>query len=875
VQVVIELWEHDSTSPNDHFDINPNPSARNLTIGFKPKTFTMTMNVAGFETYRCIPGQIRVRGLNGEDRAEVIFALSASFAGAPNGDSDGDGLLDGAEVCGLDADLDGAVDVDLPGLGADPARKDAFVEIDWMVNDTGIPATQHTHEPWLPALMIAWNEFNAAPITNPTRAGVPSPSGIALHVDVGTLYANYALDFDGDGVAELGVNAAGNVDVNGDGIVDIGDLASIGTGTPGGGNSLPEDPSLTADGSGDFFAAGSDFGAIKATNFQSSRDLVFHYAVFGDQYPSVPVGSSGLAEGCGQLACNDFFVTLGVGAGWSRQTVDADRDGFPDAAGALMAGTSALPVDGSIAEQAGSFIHELGHNLGLDHGGGDSINYKPNYLSVMNYLWQISGLTFDFDGDLLVDRVGVDFDGDGVIDSSRFMYSNPALPNLQENGGLNEPAGIGDASTLSFYSCPPVGMPPVVLFRIPPGTGPIDWNCNRIATEVGVSADVNSKDGSGLTLLTGFDDANQIATVGLAFQAAAPGISPQELRDLRNRTQRIVPVLVKYGKDAYERCIKPKTIDFEDLGAGTEVTTQYAPLASFLKDELRTPKTIGPDERGGTPTSSPKISLRNELAKDGQPAPLVIELDPPQRQVSFYAGRARPSDVSARVVMQAFDVDGLNMGVVTAPLPSERDGVTAFLGTAAIFPDQLVKRIEIRYETFQRSLAVPTPGQWVMLAEPQQIDDLTLCQQLKSSKLPPALPPQPKFGDLKVNLLINAVMLVEGPAGDSETDHHRLVEHPLTAPIIYDGTAGLTDLAITRNEGTRVNLSAPTAAGRGHFLHWQLDGTVSFGEGQRDVAVALLRSGTMTAVYMDDKSHRPREPRCECPNECCADQEQH
>ena len=30
-------------------------------------------------------------------------------------------------------------------------------------------------------------------------------------------------------------------------------------------------------------------------------------------------------------------------------------------------------------------MHELGHNLGLEHGGHDRVNCKPNYLSVMNY----------------------------------------------------------------------------------------------------------------------------------------------------------------------------------------------------------------------------------------------------------------------------------------------------------------------------------------------------------------------------------------------------------------------------------------------------------------------------------------------------------
>ena len=39
--------------------------------------------------------------------------------------------------------------------------------------------------------------------------------------------------------------------------------------------------------------------------------------------------------------------------------------------------------------QAAAFMHELGHTLGLLHGGGDDINFKPNYVSVMNYLWEM------------------------------------------------------------------------------------------------------------------------------------------------------------------------------------------------------------------------------------------------------------------------------------------------------------------------------------------------------------------------------------------------------------------------------------------------------------------------------------------------------
>ena len=36
-------------------------------------------------------------------------------------------------------------------------------------------------------------------------------------------------------------------------------------------------------------------------------------------------------------------------------------------------------------------MHEFGHSLGLHHGGRDDVQFKPNYLSVMNYMFQMRG----------------------------------------------------------------------------------------------------------------------------------------------------------------------------------------------------------------------------------------------------------------------------------------------------------------------------------------------------------------------------------------------------------------------------------------------------------------------------------------------------
>ena len=47
--------------------------------------------------------------------------------------------------------------------------------------------------------------------------------------------------------------------------------------------------------------------------------------------------------------------------------------------------------------QEGTIMHELGHTLGLKHGGDDGIELKPNYFSVMNYLFQDDTIERDLD----------------------------------------------------------------------------------------------------------------------------------------------------------------------------------------------------------------------------------------------------------------------------------------------------------------------------------------------------------------------------------------------------------------------------------------------------------------------------------------------
>lgn len=140
---------------------------------------------------------------------------------------------------------------------------------------------------------------------------------------------------------------------------------------------------------------------------------------------------------------------------------------------------------GTVDEQAGTLMHEFGHNLGLLHGGLDNVNCKPNYLSVMSYSRQT-------DSNPIVGR---------PLD-----YSRSTLSTLDENN-LNEFAGVGGSpGDLTAYGPSPV----LVAFA----DQSINWNRNNNPNpEVGVRADINNNGGScpgnGITLV-GYNDWSNI-----------------------------------------------------------------------------------------------------------------------------------------------------------------------------------------------------------------------------------------------------------------------------------------------------------------------------------------------------------------------------
>ena len=252
-------------------------------------------------------------------------------------------------------------------------------------------------------------------------------------------------------------------------IIDAGGLFAEAANTGynwGGGQSVP---STTCVFLGPQAGCAGDLYKYKAQYFDVRRNAIFHYALFGtSQQVNGAAGSSGIAE----LPGNDFLITLG-GAGLNTSTT-ASRNAL-------------------INVQAGTFMHELGHNLGLRHGGNENANYKPNYFSVMNYLYQFHGLSSNAAGIGPYQRWACEFTFTCVLTESAFTsdsvvldFSNGTSASLNE-ALLSEAANIGRGAVGGVYA---------------------DWNLSGSLTGGTVSVDINGS--ASLSTLNDFNDWSNI-----------------------------------------------------------------------------------------------------------------------------------------------------------------------------------------------------------------------------------------------------------------------------------------------------------------------------------------------------------------------------
>ena len=442
-----------------------------VALEFPAFTCGLPSNATVFRAGLSAPGPL---GLPGE------VLRPGCFDGAGNViDDDNDGIPDCWETSGLDFDGDGVVDlqlcvqVDTNGDGiadatecAQPNHKDLFVEIDYMQGRKPDPrALSQVQSVPTVGVQSVREAFAAAPVAN--LDGLP---GIRIHFQVDEQVTFTTL---------AGTTATQVTEV------------SFTPCTPPG---VKPDGSLNAKSLSD----AADFDTIKKANFGTAAErntpnfanilnakrLVFRYVLFANKQVGLNQGGAS-NSGCGEVGGDDAVITLG---------------GFT----------------GTTDQQAGTLMHELGHTLGLRHGGGDGFNCKPNYRSVMSYSRQFAG---------------------SPIPNRRLDYSrvaDPVLTDATKTGRLNEAsldelAGMGlglNANGVNTLGPLPPFFPSADQFAFgpsawsvvvaPTGTDPrINWNRSKQGPnptfQNNATANINSGPGgcdtepTG-TLLEGHDD---------------------------------------------------------------------------------------------------------------------------------------------------------------------------------------------------------------------------------------------------------------------------------------------------------------------------------------------------------------------------------
>ena len=298
-------------------------------------------------------------------------------------DSDRDGLLDTWETRGVYwnpgtatqpaafggcADFPGKPCVNLPAMGAVNGQKDIFLEMDWMEGANYDKPGTHSHKPKIEALTQVAAAFKR--------------QNIRVHFDVGNNYQTLATG--PDFVVIPAAMAQGGE------VIQESSLTCPNARTPISACAYTVPYSVVSFKKGFQSVRDGNAPLNLPRRFERNRKDIFHYVLWAHAFagPVDPVTGKPLTSeprsysGAADRPGGDILITLGL---WRSNIPENDQVG-------------------SALVQAGTLMHELGHNLGLSHAGiYRSPNCMPNYASVMNYLYQSRGLTPLAGGDKVID----------------------------------------------------------------------------------------------------------------------------------------------------------------------------------------------------------------------------------------------------------------------------------------------------------------------------------------------------------------------------------------------------------------------------------------------------------------------------------------
>ncbi len=350
-------------------------------------------------------------------------------------DFDGDGILNTLEESGIDINNDNITDLNLSNI-SDPLHKDIFVELDYMEN----------HKPNQTGMNDVVKVFKDSPVCNPD-----GQNGINLHIFVDEIVPHNSISLIECSEAQNVLFSESSPENQGDNWTEIQNIKK------------------------NYFGTIEDRSDENYKNIFNSKDSIYYYGLFVHQINNVP--DSGCAHDKERL----FVVSLGNESWWQLEDV---------------LGKDLLTNDTrSDAEfHARSLMHEMGHTLGLVHGGNPSLNdlnYKPNYLSVMNYLYLFP---------------------DSKMEKVSFLdYSECALPDINEvMTNYSKGIDIGNCKDFVENEWIWVGhheynsnISKCLPDRMTKFNTPVNWTQNKIPGTI--FTDINC-DGSAEDVLRGFND---------------------------------------------------------------------------------------------------------------------------------------------------------------------------------------------------------------------------------------------------------------------------------------------------------------------------------------------------------------------------------